>query len=202
MSKRARVLVIDDDPLFRSLLVSFLRQDYFVSVASEGSEGFYKALEHPPEIAIIDIQMPGWDGLKTLGAFRGHNALADVKIVIITSDASEDTITACIRGGADSYVNKTNFSKEELYRKLDRLVPHRAGETGASEQSEPDSLPQTDTPASVPPVPKVASGIDSSVPTDRVPLETAPAIDSLGVEDSNARDDDHPALQDLIDDWE
>ncbi len=36
----ARILVIDDDPLFRNLMVSFLRREYFVSVASDGSEGF------------------------------------------------------------------------------------------------------------------------------------------------------------------
>ena len=69
MLKRARILVIDDDPLFRSLIVSLLRKQYYVSVASNGSEGFYKALEQPPELAIIDVQMPVWDGLKTLRAF-------------------------------------------------------------------------------------------------------------------------------------
>ena len=54
---RARVLVIDDDPLFRSLITSILRRDFLVSVAADGSEGYYKAIEHPPQLAIIDVQM-------------------------------------------------------------------------------------------------------------------------------------------------
>jgi len=205
MPKRARVLVIDDDPLFRSLLVTFLRHDYFVSVACEGSEGFYKALEHPPEIAIIDIQMPGWDGLKTLSAFRGHSALADVKIVILTSDASEETITSCIRGGADCYAIKTNFSKEDLRRKLDRLVPNSAGDVDKTDRAErpaPDSMLRQVSPVSLPLTPKVDPGSDEPETAQPVPLESSPALDSPGNGESNAPEDDHPALQDLIDDWE
>ncbi|HBL42050.1 MAG TPA: response regulator, partial [Planctomycetaceae bacterium] len=81
----ARVLVIDDDPLFRNLMVSFLRREYFVSVASDGSEGFHKALEYPPDIAIVDVQMAVWDGLQTLKAFRSHPTLAHTRIIMLTS---------------------------------------------------------------------------------------------------------------------
>ena len=70
MSSRPRVLVIDDDPLFRGLIVSMLRKDYVVMVAKEGAEGFYKALEARPDIVIIDVRMPGWDGLTTLKQMR------------------------------------------------------------------------------------------------------------------------------------
>ncbi len=132
MARRARILVVDDDPLFRSLIVSLLRKDFLVSVASEGSEGFYKALEYPPDMAIVDIQMPGWDGLKTLKAFRSHPKLAQVKIIILTSDASKGTVVAAIRGGADDYLIKTSFSKREFHQKLDKLLPEQF-----SRESEP-----------------------------------------------------------------
>ena len=71
-SMATRVLIIDDDPLIRTLLVSALRKECFVAVAAEGAEGFSKALELKPDMAVIDVNMPGWDGLKTLEAFRGH----------------------------------------------------------------------------------------------------------------------------------
>ena len=105
----ARILVIDDDPLFRNLMVSFLRREYFVSVASDGSEGFYKALEYPPDIAIVDVQMPVWDGLQTLKAFRSHPTLCKTKIIMLTSDASKGTVVAAIQGGANDYIIKTSF---------------------------------------------------------------------------------------------
>lgn len=119
---RARVLVIDDDPLFRSLLTSMLRKDYLVSVACDGAEGYYKALEHPPRLAIVDIQMPGWDGLKTLKAFRNHHLLAQVPVMMLTSDSSRQTVMAAIQGGARDYVIKTTLSRDDFLQKVTRQL--------------------------------------------------------------------------------
>ncbi len=119
---RDHVLVIDDDPLFRSLLVTILRRDFAVSVASEGSEGFYQALEKIPALAVVDIQMPGWDGLRTLQAFRSHPLLQALPIVIMTSDASRETVMAAIHGGADEYIVKTSFNRETLLEKVRRVL--------------------------------------------------------------------------------
>jgi len=119
---RARVLVIDDDPLFRSLITSILRRDYFVAVAADGSEGYYKAIEHPPQLVIIDVRMPGWDGLRTLQAIRAHQALAKVPAMMLTSDASRQTVVAAIQCGANDYVIKTTLSRDELLKKTRRLV--------------------------------------------------------------------------------
>src|SRR5262245_13194814 len=133
---RARVLVIDDDPLFRSLITSILRRDFLVSVAADGSEGYYKAIEHPPQLAIIDVQMPGWDGLRTLQAIRAHQALAKVPVMMLTSDASRQTVMAAIQCGANDYVIKTTLSREELLKKTRRLanvVP--AHENSAGDES-------------------------------------------------------------------
>ena len=123
MSDCPRVLVIDDDPLLRNVLVSLLRKEYDVAVASEGSEGYYLALENPPDVIVLDIQMPGWDGLQSLKAIRNHPLLQHVKIMMLTSDASKETVLAAIHGGADDYVIKTSFSKEEFAEKLEKLLP-------------------------------------------------------------------------------
>ncbi|ADG68090.1 response regulator receiver [Planctopirus limnophila DSM 3776] len=122
---RPRVLVIDDDPLFRSLITTLLRKEYFVAVAADGAEGFYKAAEHPPDIVLIDVQMPGWDGIKTLKHFRGHPSLSHVSLVMLTSDSTRDTVMAAIQAGAQDYIVKTSFSKEDLFNKLARLDPRR-----------------------------------------------------------------------------
>jgi CheY-like chemotaxis protein len=118
-----RVLIIDDDPLIRTLLVSALRKDCLVGVAAEGSEGFAKALELKPDVAVIDVNMPGWDGLKTLEAFRAHPSLRETKIIMLTADSSKQTVMAAVRAGANDYLIKTSFSKTEFYRKLNQLVP-------------------------------------------------------------------------------
>src|SRR5262245_28607900 len=111
---RHRILVIDDDPLFRSLLTSMLPREFHVTTAGDGAEGYYKALEHPPHLAIVDIRMPGWDGLRTLKAFRGHHALARVPLMVLTSDGNRQTVAAATQAGADDYVLKTSLTREDF----------------------------------------------------------------------------------------
>ncbi len=175
--KRQRVMVIEDDPLFRSLIVSMIRQDYIVSVASDGSEGFYKALEFPPTVAIIDVQMPVWNGLKTLKAFRSHAALRHVKLVVLTADASKETVLAAIREGADDYLIKTSFSKEEFRSKLAKLT-------------DPNHVQGRPTRRSMP-SPK--SELVAKLESEKVPVEASVEWNT---------DDMQATLDEMIDDWE
>jgi DNA-binding response OmpR family regulator len=179
---RARVLVIDDDPLFRSLITSILRRDFLVSVAADGSEGYYKAIEHPPQLAIIDVQMPGWDGLRTLQAIRAHQALAKVPVMMLTSDASRQTVVAAIQCGANDYVIKTTLSREELLKKTRRLANvdpvHDDSTNGDSPDLESASL-------------VTEPGAENSAP--QAPAAADPAHDV---------DNEAAALQALIDNWE
>jgi DNA-binding response OmpR family regulator len=188
MTRRSRILVIDDDPLFRSLIISVLRKDYLVSIAGEGAEGYYKALEHPPDIAVVDVQMPGWDGLKTLKSFRAHPALANVPVVMLTSDASKETVLAALNAGAIDYVIKTSFSKEEFLHKLERHLPGRPSPTimhldqSDAERGRPHPQPASE---------------------DAPVLQTARS--AAGAEIAATAQPDGGAnsrLQELIDDWE
>jgi CheY-like chemotaxis protein len=178
MTSRPRVLVIDDDPLFRSLIVSLLRRDYVVSVASDGAEGFYKALEHPPAVAVIDVQMPGWDGLKTLKAFRAHPVLREVRTVILTADASRGTVLAAIQGGAHDYVVKTSFSHHDFCRKLSRLLAE-SGPPPATDDRQPLSA-------------------ERRIGTSRI-LERVAVPAQI---EANGRDSEDERLQQIIDGWE
>lgn len=135
MSSRQRVLVIDDDPLFRGLIVSLLRRDYLVMVAKDGAEGFYRAIETKPEVAIIDVRMPGWDGIRTLKAFREHRNTSGCRVMMLTGDATRETVVSAIRLGADDYLIKTSFTNEELLEKVAALV-QRSHSSVASEAIE------------------------------------------------------------------
>lgn len=122
MSLPKRVMVIDDDPLFRRLVVALLETGFQVTAASDGAEGFHLALQDPPDLVLVDILMPGWDGLQTLRAFRGHPRLMNVPVVILTSDTSRETVVAAARSGVSDYVVKSNFSRQELISKLCLLL--------------------------------------------------------------------------------
>jgi DNA-binding response OmpR family regulator len=182
---RSRILVIDDDPLFRSLITSMLRRDYFVSVAGDGSEGYYKALEHPPQLAIIDVQMPGWDGLRTLQAMRAHQALAKVPVMMLTSDASRQTVLASIQSGANDYVIKTTLSRDELLKKARRLVKLAPEHVNPGQDVRADQSSENST---------IAVGTDGKLSS--VPAAAGDADVDTGAESEAAR------LQALIDNWE
>jgi CheY-like chemotaxis protein len=183
-SVRPRVIVIDDDPLFRNLLVSVLRRDYLVSVACEGSEGYYKSLEHTPDLAVIDIQMPGWDGLKTLQAFRSNAQLSRVIIVMLTAEASRETVVAAVKGGANDYVIKTKFSREDFLHKLGQLLQPQVRPPAATERPPAPALTLVEWP------PPVAQPFNDWVAT---PHAFNP-VDGVAQRE--------PDLQEVLDAWE
>jgi DNA-binding response OmpR family regulator len=119
---RARLLIVDDDPLFRQLLTGFVRKDYLVAVANDGAEAFAKAAEHVPDIAIIDVQMPNWDGIKTLRAFRTHPDLRRVPVIMLTMDAKKSTVLTAIQNGAADYIIKADLMADVLLARLQRLL--------------------------------------------------------------------------------
>lgn len=198
---RYRILVIDDDPLFRSLILALLRKDYIVSVAGEGAEGYHKAVEHAPDLAVIDVQMPGWDGLKTLRAFRGHPSLVDVPVVMLTGDASRETVVAAVQAGADDYVIKTTFQKQEFLQKLERLLAgrHKLAVPGGGAAVVAPVLPPG------PSVPTATAATRQEV-LDSLP-QTHPrlmpaAAELVGATAASGSSSDSDRLQNIIDDWE
>ncbi|QDU09145.1 PleD family two-component system response regulator [Gimesia aquarii] len=188
-----RVLVIDDDPLFRNLMVSFLRREYIVSVASDGSEGFYKALEYPPDVAIVDVQMAVWDGLQTLKAFRSHPTLSQTKIIMLTSDASKETVVAAIHGGANDYIIKTSFSKSEFLEKVRKFT-------------QPDGFQGANSPHSSK-RPNLASVVVTKQKAEEQPIERrAVNMNPHSVEDQlvelSMDQIEEEQLQEIMEDWD
>jgi DNA-binding response OmpR family regulator len=185
---RSRILVIDDDPLFRSLLTSMLRKAFLVTAASDGAEGYYMALERPPHLAIVDIKMPGWDGLRTLKAFRSHHLLSRIPVMMLTSDSSRQTVMAALQAGASDYVIKTTLSRDDFIRKVCRQL-----------NVEPDIFDEDDEVVEI--NAGEAVGIPSSRPLRDHPIEPLIVVNP-GIGGVDRIRDDDGALQALIQDWE
>jgi len=99
------VLVIDDDPLIRKTLSSYLSKKGFEAVAAEdGEEGLQKYEEHVPDLVILDIRLPDVDGLEVLGRIREKNPNATI-IIMTAYDDMKTTIDA-IKSGAFEYLVK------------------------------------------------------------------------------------------------
>ncbi len=109
----ARILVVDDEVDLANMLQSGLkRAGYEVVVAYDGSEALRVSAEQPPDLAILDIVMPGMDGLQLCQALRAR-ATEDLPVVFLTARDQLTDIVVGLDTGADDYVTKP-FAFPEL----------------------------------------------------------------------------------------
>ena len=115
-----RVLVVDDEQMLADLLASALRYEgWEVTTAGTGIAAVRSAQEIDPDVIVLDIMLPDFDGLEVMRRVRGH--LPNVPVLFLTArDAVADRV-AGLRAGADDYVNKPS-SMEEVMIRLHRLV--------------------------------------------------------------------------------
>ena len=102
-----RVLIVDDHPLTREALATLLSGSDFAVVgqASDGEEAIGLASKLQPELVLLDLSMPGLDGLAALPRLR--MAAPDCEVVVLTASGTEENLLAAIRAGAAGYLLKS-----------------------------------------------------------------------------------------------
>jgi len=116
----ARVLIVEDQKkLLYSLRRGLEEEHYNVVTAATGEEGYYLATTGSPDAIILDLMLPGRDGLKVLRDLRSHGYAKPV-LILTARDAVEDRV-AGLDGGADDYVVKP-FAFAELLARLRALL--------------------------------------------------------------------------------
>lgn len=102
-----RILVADDHPLTRDALASLLAQHGFdvVGQAADGAEAIELAGKAQPDLVLLDLSMPGMDGLTALPGLRA--AAPGAEVVVLTASGTEENLLAAIRGGAAGYLLKS-----------------------------------------------------------------------------------------------
>jgi DNA-binding NarL/FixJ family response regulator len=102
-----RLLIVDDHPLTRDALASLLAQHGFdvVGLAADGTEAIELARELEPDVVLLDLSMPGLDGLEALPRLR--EAAPRCEVVVLTADGTEENLLAAIRRGAAGYLLKS-----------------------------------------------------------------------------------------------
>lgn len=107
------LLVVDDDPLFRTLVRRSLAEDFSVQSVADGHAALNTALAGPPAVIILDLNMPGWDGLRTLRAIRAEPSLSETATLVLASGAGQRN--AELRdAGADGVLDKSEFTCERI----------------------------------------------------------------------------------------
>ncbi len=105
---RRRILIVEDSPTMRQLLVFALRRLKNVDIveAQDGMDGLRKVSSDHFDLALIDINMPVMDGLKLISLMRGEESLKDIPIVVITTEGADEDRQRALNLGADEYLTK------------------------------------------------------------------------------------------------
>jgi two-component system KDP operon response regulator KdpE len=123
VSRGPRVVVCDDDPqILRALRVVLRDAGYDVIPAETGEEALDRMAVHPPEAAIIDLMLPGIDGVEVCRRLREWSQLP---VIVLSAVDEEAEKVRALRSGADDYVTKP-FSPDELLARLEAAL-RRAG---------------------------------------------------------------------------
>ena len=115
----ARVLVVDDDPTVREVVVSYLRaHEHEVVEVGDGEAALRSMRERPADLVVLDLMLPGIDGIEVCRRLRESG---QVPIVMLTALGEETDRVAGLEVGADDYVTKP-FSPRELALRVDSVL--------------------------------------------------------------------------------
>jgi DNA-binding response OmpR family regulator len=116
---RGRILVVDDDMALCDVIGRYLARDGFdVAFAYDGPSGLDAALATLPDLVVLDLMLPGLDGIEVCGRLRD---VAPIPVVMLTARGEEDDRIAGLQIGADDYVTKP-FSPRELIARIDAVL--------------------------------------------------------------------------------
>jgi DNA-binding response OmpR family regulator len=135
-----RILVVDDDPITRELLRGVLeRVGHDVREAADGRAGLRDLYAAPPDLVILDVEMPEMDGWTTLERIRD---ISEVPVLMLTAHETELERVRGLKGGADDYVVKP-FGHQELAARVQALL-RRSGKRASEQQTYADALVRID----------------------------------------------------------
>ena len=127
MSDKKRILVVDDEPDFCSIVQGQLEKEGFdVELAYNGVEGMEKVQQNPPDAIVLDVMMPEKDGYEMCKELKEHNSFCDIPVLLLTAVASHVTSTRYSHADgmateADDYIAKP-ASAEEISQSLKRML--------------------------------------------------------------------------------
>jgi DNA-binding NarL/FixJ family response regulator len=148
-----RILIVDDHPLTRDALAALLGQNGFTVAgqAADGETGVRRAEELGPDLILLDLSMPGMNGLEALPQLRAAAPAAEV--VVLTASGTEENLLGAIRGGAAGYLLKSEpperiieflrgvaRGEAALSGSIARRLLETVRETGGRETGVPDSI--------------------------------------------------------------
>ena len=126
MAEPAKILLVDDDPIFVEATRTILESRYRVITAHDGEEGLEKARKEKPDLILLDIIMPAKDGFHVCRQLKKDRQLANIPVIMLTSftqhrGGTNIPVAAGLELEAEGYVEKP-VSPEELLKQVGSML--------------------------------------------------------------------------------
>jgi len=121
----ARILVVDDSPTIRKMMIASLRglEGVIIDEAGSGLEAVERLALAPVDMLFLDLNMPDIHGVEVIEFVRSHSAYAALPICVVTTRGDEASKSLAMKAGANVYITKP-FSPDELAEQANKLLPH------------------------------------------------------------------------------
>lgn len=121
MDKR-KILIIDDDMLIRELLKNQLSaKPYEIIEAKNGVEGISKAISDKPDLILLDLHMPGMDGVEVIKKIKAQDNTKEIPIIVLTASGLNDEVVEALHSGANDFLTK-QYQPDELIKKIEKHI--------------------------------------------------------------------------------
>ncbi len=128
---KAKILVVDDEKAIVDIVSAYLEQeDFQVMVAMDGPGALKSARQHKPDLIVLDVMLPGVDGIEVLAQLRRES---DVYVILLTARSEETDKVVGLTVGADDYLTKP-FSPRELVARIKAALRRMKGGTALPEE--------------------------------------------------------------------
>lgn len=121
---RPNVLLVEDNPDVLNYLISCLREDYQLDIATNGEEGIEKAMTNVPDLIISDVMMPIKDGFELCEHIKQAESTNHIHVILLTARVDAESRLKGLGKGADAYLAKP-FDREELLLQISNLIETR-----------------------------------------------------------------------------
>jgi len=113
--KNKKILIIEDEtPLLTALSDKLSRDGFDVITAKNGEDGLSMALEHHPDMILLDITIPKMNGIEVLERLRGDDWGKSVKVIILSNHQDSERIASTLEEGVTGYIVKSNWEIEDV----------------------------------------------------------------------------------------
>ena len=117
-----KILVIDDDKLMRMMISeALIRHRYYAFCVDSGEAGIEAALARNPHLIILDMIMPGIDGIETLKRLKAHPHTKNIPVIMLTGVSKSTDIATIVKLGAKDYIVKP-FEEDNMLKRIQRAL--------------------------------------------------------------------------------